>query len=397
MQNIQLEERQRAVLLDRLYRRISALDDDSLVELDRWTIADIYADDTPEKSKRGLDRRKFLATLLLGSAAVVAGGGMAAALLSQTVGAGQVTFSEALGNASHPAPPIPTAGLPPELRLQIEALQAQLAEAQSERLALRAQLDAAQVEIGRLAGERDTLSVNQEVLSAEAEQARREADRLGQVVSLYEQMDAVGLDNVVAAGMGPLGMMLMGLQGGRLLLESGVQEAARLLATVEVQSPAIANGLLWLENQVAALSLLLQQLENALRDVLSPVEPITTQIGNFIGQIIDMLPFGVGQHIRAGLEAIGLILTHIPELVASINPMFLTPLRQWVSPDGDKGLVPEVVRPISANLVNPAQQVAESVSALETTYNDQLKTPVEQALVTRAQIRSMIADLTGLS
>ncbi len=395
MQNIQLEERQRAVLLDRLYRRISALDDDSLVELDRLTVADIY-NDTSEKTKRGLDRRKFLATLLLGSAAVVAGGGMAA-LLSQTVGAGQVTFSEMLENAPNSAPPIPTAGLPPELRIQIEALQAQLAEAQSERLALRAQLDAAQAEIGRLAGERDTLSVNQEMLSAEAEQARAEADRLGQVVSLYEQMDAVGLDNAVAAGMGPMGMMLMGLQGGRLLLESGVQEAARLLATVEVQSPAIANGLLWLENQVAALSLLLQQLENALRDVLSPVEPITTQIGNFIGQIIDMLPFGVGQHIRAGLEAIGLILTHIPELVASINPVFLTPLRQWVSPDGDKGLVPEVVRPISANLVNPAQQVVDSASALETTYNDQLKTPVEQALATRAQIRSMIANLTSLS
>ncbi len=164
-----------------------------------------------------------------------------------------------------------------------------------------------------------------------------------------------------------------------------------------MQSPAIANGLLWLENQVAALSMLLQQLENALRDVFSPVEPITTQIGNFIGQIIDMLPFGVGQHIRAGLEAVALILTHIPELVASINPMFLTPLRQWVSPDGDKGLVPEVVRPISANLVNPAQQVVDSASALETAYNDQLKTPVEQALAARAQIRSMIADLTGIS
>ncbi len=397
MQNIQLEERQRAVLLDRLYRRISALDDDSLVELDRLTVADIYADDTPEKTKRGLDRRKFLATLLFGSAAVVAGGSMAAALLSQTVGAGQATLSETLGSAQNPAPPIPTAGLPPELRIQIEALQAQLAEAQSERLALRAQLDAAQAEIGRLTGERDTLSVNQEVLSAEAEHARSEADRLGQVVSLYEQMDAVGLDNAVAAGMGPMGMMLMGLQGGRLLLESGVQEAARLLATVEVQSPAIANGLLWLENQVAALSMLLQQLENTLSDVLSPIEPITTQIGNFIGQIIDMLPFGVGQHIRAGLEAIALILTHIPELVASINPMVFTPLRQWVSPDGDKGLVPEVVRPISANLVNPAQQVVDSASALETAYNDQLKTPVEQALAARAQIRGMIASLTGIS
>ena len=129
---------------------------------------------------------------------------------------------------------------------------------------------------------------------------------------------------------------------------------------------------------------------------MEPVAPIAQQIGDFIGQILDLLPFGVGDQIRRGLEAIALILTHIPELIASINPVLITPLRQWVSPEEGKGLVAEVVTPINQNLLTPAQGMVTDTAALADTYHQQIADPVQFALDSRAAIRGQIAALTGV-
>ena len=397
-------ERQiRAARLDRIYRRISRLDDDTLAQLDRLTdtagAIEFYVE--PEKTKtddghRGqvVNRRAFFVTLLLGGIAAASGG--AVWLLGQEGSADRQTpapastgeLSTATEVLSTPtmqgAPladytPSPTPGPPPDVL--IDNLRDQLTEARSERIALRAALDAARDEADRL---RDQL-----------QRAQNDIVFLQQVIDLYEQLEAVGLDDTIAVGMEPVGLALLTIGSGRNLLEAGIQQAARLLATIEVQSPTIATGLLWLEEQINILARTLQDLEDALSDFFDPVRPLAEQIGAFIGQVLDALPFGVGQHIRAGLEAVGAILTHIPELVASVNPMLITPLREWVSPDEDKGLVAEVVNPINENLIASAQRMVDETATLQTTYESQLRTPVENALATRRQIRQTLAGLTG--
>ncbi len=397
-------ERQiRAARLDRIYRRISRLDDDTLAQLDRLTdtaeAIEFYAE--PEKTKadnghRGqvVNRRAFFVTLLLGGIAAASGGavwllgqeGSAARQTPAPASTGELsTATEVLSTPTMQGAPLadytpsPTPGPPPDVL--IDNLRDQLTQARSERIALRAELDAARDEADRLRGQ--------------LQRAQSDIVSLQQVIDLYEQLEAVGLDDTIAAGMEPVGLALLAIGSGRNLLEAGIQQAARLLATIEVQSPTIATGLLWLEEQVNVLAQTLQDLEDALSDFFDPVRPLAEQIGAFIGQVLDALPFGVGQHIRAGLEAVGAILTHIPELVASINPMLITPLREWVSPDEDKGLVAEVVNPINENLIASAQSMVDETATLQTTYENQLRTPVENALATRRQIRQMLAALTG--
>ncbi|MBN1965813.1 MAG: hypothetical protein JW910_14270 [Anaerolineae bacterium] len=403
---------QRAAQLDRLYRRISELDDASLAEIDALTSAAERLDATqpitppaprlyparPHDTQPSMppvrvtpDRREFtrraFVLSLLAAGVVTAASGAAAILTGSDTRASEAaipTTSASLspptlhGEPPTPAPPTVTPGPAPQVL--IDDLTGQLNNARAEHLALRAQLDVAQDELARL---------NNQLAAQQAE-----VTTLQQLVALYEQLEAAGLDEAVATGMTPLWLAVQAISAGRDLLAAGVQEAARLLATVEAQSPAIANGLIWLEAQVSGLSRLLQDLEDALSDFFEPVRPVTDQIGDFIGQILDMLPFGMGEQIRTGLDAIAALLTHIPELVASINPLLITPLRQWVSPeDSEKGLVAEVVQPISSNLITPAQTVVDNSATLETTYLNQFQTPVEQALARRAAIR---AELTRL-
>lgn len=387
--------KQRAARLDRIYRRISRLDDDSLVRLDQLTAA-AEADDAEAQRRDAFSRRGFLLTLLLGS--VAAAGGGTALLLSRRP-TGQAFPTPTLGLVERATPtlrgdplptqtPSPTTGPAPDVL--IDDLRGQLAAIQGERLALRAQLDSARSEL-------DAAQAEVQRLTADLQDREQAITTLRQAVALYQQMDDVGLDEAVLAGMGPVGLALLAIQGGQSLLAAGIQQAAALLATVEAQSPGIANGLLWLEEQVNNVARALQDLEDALSDLVEPVAPVAQQIGDFIGQVLDALPFGAGAPIRAGLQAVGDILTHIPELVASINPMLITPLRQWVSPDEEGGLVGDVVRPISANLISPAQSMVESTDTLLSAYQDQLQTPVEQALAVRAAIREQLATLRQTS
>jgi uncharacterized phage infection (PIP) family protein YhgE len=421
--NNQVSKQQRTAILDRLYRRISQLDNEALIQLDYLTNTaekiefyldetDAQADDTypaytgplqrktaPRSesgaSQRRLTRRGFMLALLFGGATVTTGGALA--LL--------------LNNADGPAvSPAPT--LPPNMEPTAIAQQPTLTSAPSSTpplptltpdthqddviASLQQELATSQTDQSTLAGELDNTRLERDTLSSELASAQADVDYLQQVVGLYRQLEAVGLDDTLLLGLGPVGMALLALENGRTALTTGIEDATTRLATIEVQSPTIANGLLWLEDQVNSLSTTLQDLENALSSVVEPVAPITQQIGDFIGQILSLLPFGVGEHIRAGLEAIGTILTHIPELVASINPLVITPLRQWVSPESeDQGLIAEVVNPINNGLIPSAQGMVENSSALSSAYNTQLATPTQDALDARAAIREQIVALTG--
>lgn len=401
MTTISPSSRTRAAILDRLYRQLQHLDDQSLAELDALVASGggfEFVDEAtvaPEK----LSRRAFLLWFLAGGVITATGG--AALLLA--------------GNPSGAAKPaIPTAVLhgdaitgtltAPQADTDPGSLQAELAALRSERIGLRAQLETLRTDLESSRAELETTLVDLETtradnaaLAADLQARTNDIAYLQQVITLYQQMEAAELDDRVMAGLTPLNLALLALGTARGLLQAGVNQAAGLLAGIELQAPVIAEGLLWLETQINQLAATLQAFEDTLSGLVEPVKPVAQQIGDFIGQVLDILPFGVGQNIRAGLEAIGLILTHIPELVGSINTMLITPLRQWISVDSDKGLVAEVVNPISANLIAPAQTMVDHTTALETAFHDRLKTPVEEALAVRAELRQTLYRLTGVS
>ncbi len=389
---ISLTPRSRAAILDRLYRRIGALDDESLMNLDALTeSADRFAmaEEAPAVAAPDppLGRRAFLLALLTGGAAVAASGTaliLRGENITSAIAPAPVEPPAAAIPALHgePLAAAPTAALPSPVD-QMRTLRQELADARSERLILQAQLDSARDEHGRLA--------------AELEARQNDIAYLQQVIAVYDQMDATGLDAAVDAGLSPVGLAIMTTQASRDMLQTGILQAAGLLATVEVQSPVVANGLIWLEDQVNQLAALLQQLEDTLSGLVEPIAPAAQQVGDFIGQVLDLLPFGAGANIRAGLEAIATLLTHIPELVASINPQIITPLRQWVSPREGEGLVANVVRPISENLVTPAQALVDNTASLQGTFASQLQEPARAALETRAALRQQMQTMRGIS
>src|SRR5437016_1744802 len=81
-----LDEKQRATLMDRLFRRIGKLDDESLIRLETMTRAvdnggAIAAPASPKGNPGQLSRRYFVTTLLAGGILAASAGGVAALAL----------------------------------------------------------------------------------------------------------------------------------------------------------------------------------------------------------------------------------------------------------------------------------------------------------------------------
>lgn len=397
-----LDERGRAALLDRLFRRISQLDDATLWQLDALTSSgDVVL--PPEAEPHDFTRRGFLLTLLLAGTGAVMGGGAAAMLLSQPARpqAEEPAVVGVPGGAVEPTV-IPSA-TPDRLayaQTTITQLEARLTEVNSERLALRAQLDTARSDITNLTQNVNTL--NTSLIQREGElgttqqaleQAQADVDYMQRLLDIYGELEAVGLDETLGTGIQTFALALLALEDGRNLVESGVQQATLLLQSVETQTPTIANGLLWLENQITALSDALRSLEDALGEPLDPVRPVAEQFGGFVGDVIDALPFGMGQPLREVVDAAANLIGYVPDLVESTNPTLVTPLRQWVTPESDQPdtLVAEVVEPIRSTLIAPTQDFSGETTGLESSYESTLAAPVAQALAARAAIRERLA------
>lgn len=402
-----LDDQQRATLLDRLFRRIGKLDDDSLIELERLTslaesgqpvqlpATSVRPTLTPTTSKAQVSanqhsRRLFLATLVAGGLLATATGGAAAVALTDDnvrrwlaeqgwlpAQTAVLPTSTAGPSPTLPASPVPT--LPASVRNQLAALQNQVKALTAERDNLRQQVTA-------LGGQ--VKDANNQVTTLQAKN-----DDFQDLLKLYQQLEAVGIDQLLASALAAVGVPLLAIQNVRLALMTGVGLAARVLQDVEDHLPLVAAGLDWLQQQVNTLANGIRAFQTAL--AVSADTPTTKAISDFISQLLDMLPFGAGQNIKLALQAMGEVFNRLPDLLNNVSAMVIEPVRAWVGTNQQGGLRETLLRPIRDQVLAPAQQIVANAENLNGIYNQQLAQPVQSALEQRAKVRTEINKKAG--
>jgi hypothetical protein len=393
-----LDDQQRTTLLDRLFRRIGNLDDASLLELDsliqptgQGAPVVLRPAPTPATAPRQtvnadrLSRRYFLASLTAGAVvAATAGGAAAVALSDENVRKWLAeqgwlpTPTNALPTATAgPSPTLPAsppATFPAAARNQIVGLQNQVASLTTERDNLRQQ-------VASLGGQ--VRDANGQIVDLKTKN-----DNFLGVIDLYKQLESIDLDQTITNALASVGLSLLAIDTVRTALGSGIALAVRVLQAVEDQIPLVAAGLGWLEEQVARLTAAIHAFQTALQ--VSVNTPAGKAMTEFISQVLDILPFGVGQNMKGGLQALGNVLNLVPELLNNVNVMLLDPLRVWVGSDRQGGLRESLLRPLREQLLTPAQQIVANAENLNKVYNTELAQPVQSAIDQRAKIRSAI-------
>lgn len=223
-------------------------------------------------------------------------------------------------------------------------------------------------------------------------EAAAEALKLKGLLALYENLEKIGLDAIVSTGVAAVGLLLEGVETGSRAIKAGLDTVEGLLLDFEGTFPTIRAGIEWTEGVISAFAEKLQALEDAIEGVLQKAQPITQALGSFFNFVLDLLPFGYGDKIRATLDRLGDIVTSIPEAIEGINTKLLEPLRQeWFSEEEGKGLKAGLIDPIVTGLLDPLEAFLGKLAELVSSWEEKLAGPAQQAIREREAIREQIA------
>lgn len=222
--------------------------------------------------------------------------------------------------------------------------------------------------------------------------AELEALKLRELLSLYENLEKIGLDAIVSTGMAAVGLLLNGVESGSLAIKAGLDTVEGLLLDFEGAFPTIRAGIGWTEGVISAFAGKLQALEDAIEGVLEKAQPITKALGSFFDFVLDLLPFGYGDKVRVTLDRIDDIVTSIPETIEGINTKLLEPLRRdWFSEEEGKGLKAGLIDPIVTGLLDPLEAFLGKLAELVGSWEEKLAGPAQKAIGERGAIREQIA------
>ena len=215
---------------------------------------------------------------------------------------------------------------------------------------------------------------------------------LGGLVALYEQLDALELDELAAAGLREMGEALEGAIARLPLVDRGLEAVEEAVSGLEDSLPSMQDGLSWLLVGVDRLAAGLQETEDALGETVEPLQPLAGKLGAFFSKLLGWVPFGMGRRVERGLNAIGLVLTHIPELVRESGHRIVEPLQEWYG-EGKEGMRirTRVIDPIREQGMRPAGELTAEMRGMGEKVRDKVALPLAGRLDARRPLREQIA------
>lgn len=220
-----------------------------------------------------------------------------------------------------------------------------------------------------------------------------ELTKLRALVALYEQLEKVGIDAVIAAGMNVVRGSMEAVKGGVRLLRDGIAATQNALKALGGMVDALRAEA---ERATQGLDELMQRFraaETFVTGVLGTAQPLGDVIGGFFKALLDKIPFGIGDNIRKAVDALVSLIRGIPTAVESVTAQLIKPLRDTFFPSaGTAPVQANVVDPITKNLLQPLDKFLGEVDTMITRWEKDFRSPVQSALEQRQQIRKEITQ-----
>jgi hypothetical protein len=277
------------------------------------------------------------------------------------------------------------------LQTQAAEWQAQLASASSQNAQLASALSTTQADLTAAQTEKLTLQAQLETVQAALEGVNAKLTRSGELVGLYAQLDAAGLDGIVEGGLGIVTGAFTALGAPAASLQGGVASARGLLANFEAVLPEFRDAMSWLGEQVVRLKVGLWSVESSAQTTVnSAVSGMAAVFGGFVGYVLDHLPFNIGDRVRATLASVQTVLTGTTDMTDQAADRVLLKISKHVD-EGPNHWSNTLVRPLRDQALTPADEVLAGLASADTTYTTSLKDPATNALAQRRVVREQIA------
>ncbi len=222
---------------------------------------------------------------------------------------------------------------------------------------------------------------------------RGQVSTLQELVELYEELDAVALDDQVTRGLATVGGLVSGLRRMAEGLATAAAAARTALLDFQANFASLQASMQWLRSSLSTMSQRLLGLENEVSQALGLSGPITETLGAFLAEVMDRLPATARAQLGGGLERMGEAITAIPPLVQGLYMRILEPLGEWFSSRSADGLSNVLVNPLLTTVLDPLEALTTAVLELESSWQTELAGPLEERIEQRQEIRSRIARL----
>lgn len=333
-----------------------------------------------------VNRRGFIKAAAV-TAVAAAATGVGAATLSQAGRPAATTITTA--PAATPGlvvPPIPAAN--PQA-----AAFSQLAAAQAENMRLQAALDAANRQLAAYQQHDANATAANEAIQLELASANERASLLAGLVALYEQLEEVELDGMLASGVTAVTESITGLLDEIPGLETSLETGRLALAEVEAHLPVLENGRSWLALHLGKLELFYQQIEALLHEAVEAAGPFLAMINDWFAGVKKWLPFGLGQKAATIMQSITVLLIETPGTVSGLNSNIAQPLDVWLARDdqNDYQLTGRLIKPLRDDVMARTNETFVKARQIDATFTAQLKEPAATAVANKQSIRELIA------
>ncbi len=256
--------------------------------------------------------------------------------------------------------------------LQLQELNLQLEELSKKNSQVQQQLDAAQ---------RDLAAANLQIQVYQG------------LLGLYDTLDKIGIDTVVAGALDAYKGTLTALEAGVDTLKAGIVSAENALDNFENGFAAIRAGLTRAQEAWANVNALLGNVQQLIAQATLPVLPLVDQARRFFDDLLSKIPFGAGESARQTINGIIGVLAAIPVALDEFDDTVFQTLRDgWFSDDHARSLEATLAQPIATGVLQPARRFLDQVDTTLNNWQAQVEQPVNAALSQRAIVQQQIAE-----
>ncbi len=233
----------------------------------------------------------------------------------------------------------------------------------------------------------------EQVPRRQADDYAAEIEKLKGLLALYEGLEQIGIDAIVAGALAGYKGVLDALRAGVGGLREAVTGMEGAISNFHDAFATLRSGLKTAEDGISNVAALLKNAESWLGQTTSPVKPLLDQVHQFFDDLLGKIPLGVGDNIRKTIDGLIGLVVAIPSAIDAVRTNLLEPLRTgWLSDDNAKSLQGALLDPITAKILEPLKQLLDDVDRTLAGWETDVATPVQAALDRRAVVRGQIAQ-----
>jgi len=216
--------------------------------------------------------------------------------------------------------------------------------------------------------------------------------KLRTLIGLYEQMDRIGLDALLANGLAMMRGVFEALKTAIRLMRDGVTAAENAWKAFQSALGTLRATADRVGQMADELARKFKAAEGFIVSVVGAALPLAESIANFFNSLLSKIPF-VGDDLRRAATGIVELVRAIPALVEALTTQLLKQLNDmFYTPVGKARIDLTLIDPITQNLLEPLKKFLGDLDGVVVKWEKDFAAPLQTALDERRAIKRQIAE-----